>query len=466
MHRERRYIHFVYLIIDIILITFAFYLPYSFRYSQSLFSKNLPYMQEYLLVFLLWGLSLVYLLNTHRLYSTDRALSIPKETWRVFKCVFFSSLLAGLIIFLLQLKFFSRFIFGMSAVILFLSLSFWRAIKRIFIRYRVARGYYNINVLIVGAGRTGCALAEEIKNHPYLGLHIVGFVDDYKRGKVLSYDILGKVSNLEEIIKRNFVDEIYVTIPSERKRTAEILELGRKLNKTVRIVADNFSFSFPRVSFDYIGFIPLIRYIEGGIHGTEGILKRMFDITVSAILLILLSPLFVIIAILIKLDSPGPVLYISKRCGKKGRIFNFYKFRSMVEGAEQMKESLRHLSEVEGPIFKMKNDPRVTRVGRILRRFSLDELPQLINVLKGDMSLVGPRPPTPDEVSKYNHEEMQRLSIRPGITGLSQVRGRSDITFRRWVKWDLWYINNWSFGLDLWILWNTIPVVLKGKGAY
>lgn len=466
MHRERKYIYFVYLVIDILLITFSFYLPYCLRYNCSIIPVNLPYAKDYGLLFSFWGLALVFLLNNQRLYSTDRLLTIPKEIGKILKCVFFASLLAGLAVFFLQLNIISRIVFGASSVLLFLTLSFWRICKRVFVRSRVAKGYNNINVLIVGAGRMGSFLAEEIKNNPYLGIKIVGFVDDNKTGKVLNYDILGKTDELEEFIQRYFVDEIFITIPSERKKVSQIIALVEEKAKTVRIVADSYNFPFKQMQLDYLGFIPLLRYKEGGLHGTESLIKRLFDVIVSATLLIILAPLFALIAFFIKLDSPGPIFYISKRCGKKGRVFDFYKFRSMIKDADKYKESLRHKSEIKGPAFKIKDDPRITAIGRILRRYSLDELPQLINVLKGDMSLVGPRPPTPDEVAQYDTWQMRRLEIKPGITCLWQVRGRSNLSFYKWVKWDLWYIDNWSFGLDIQILLWTISAVLKKRGAY
>jgi exopolysaccharide biosynthesis polyprenyl glycosylphosphotransferase len=466
MFGDRRYAYFSYLIVDILLIGLSFYLPYCLRYSRNLISINLPYFRDYWLLFFLWGLSLIFFLNNYRLYSTDRSLTIPKEIWQVIKCVVFASVLAVVAIFILQMEFFSRLVFGWAAILLILSLSFWRAIKRIFIRYRIAQGYYNINVLIVGAGRAGCALAEEIKDNSYLGLKVIGFLDDTKTGKVLANNILGKIKDLEHVVGQYFVDEIYVAIPSERKRVSEVLALGKRMKKTVRILADSFTFPFAQMKLNYIGRIPLIGYIDAGLHGTEMFIKRLLDVLVAGVGLILLTPLFAFIAFLIKLESPGPIFYNGLRCGRKGRLFNFYKFRSMVMGAENHKEALRHKSEVKGPIFKIKNDPRITRLGRLLRRYSLDELPQLINVLKGDMSLVGPRPPTPDELAKYDTWQMRRLDIKPGITCLWQVRGRSDLSFYKWMKWDLWYIDNWSFGLDLQILLWTIPTVLKRKGAY
>lgn len=466
MHQEKKYIRPAYLVADILLIGFSFYLSYCLRYTYRLVPDYLPNFRDYCFLFFLWGLSLIFFLNNYHFYSTDRSLTIPGEIRGVVKCVIFASVLAVLAIFILQMKFFSRVLFGLAVISLILSLSVWRAVKRTFIRYCIARGYYNINVLIVGAGKTGYILAEEIEENPYLGLKIIGFLDDNNTGKVINYNILGKISDLERIVRNNFVDEIYITIPSERKRVSEVLAVARDLKKTTRVLADNFAFPFSQVSLNYIGFMPLISYINVGSHPTELFIKRLLDVVISYIGLILFMPLFAIIGFLIKIDSPGPVFYQNLRCGKKGRAFNFYKFRSMVMNADIYKEALRHKSEVKGPIFKIKNDPRITNLGRFLRKYSLDELPQLINVLKGDMSLVGPRPPTPDEVIKYDGWQMRRLEVKPGITCLWQVRGRSHLSFYKWVKWDLWYIDNWSMGFDLKILLWTIPAVLKRKGAY
>ncbi|MFA7653285.1 MAG: sugar transferase, partial [Candidatus Omnitrophota bacterium] len=181
---------------------------------------------------------------------------------------------------------------------------------------------------------------------------------------------------------------------------------------------------------------------------------------------ILLLPIFLAIAVLIKLNSQGPIFYVSKRCGKKGSVFNMYKFRSMVKGAEKQRDALSDKSDVKGPIFKIRKDPRLTKVGRILRKYSLDELPQLFNILKGDMSLVGPRPFPEAESNKIEYQHIPRLNIRPGVTGLAQVKGRSNLKFNQWMRWDIWYVENWSLGLDVKILLWTIPAVLKGRGAY
>jgi len=469
MLQERKKVHIAYLLVDILLIGLSFYVPYVLRYNHNLIPRNLISLREYGMVFALWGITLIFTLNNYHLYATDRTLTIPAEIWRVVKAVFYASTLAVLTVFGLKIGDFSRLVFGASAALLLISLSSWRALKRLWIRSLIIRGNpnLNVNVLIVGAGKSGQALVDEIEDNPYLGLKVIGFLDDNKTGKVSGFSILGKISDLDEVIRRHFIEEIYVTIPSERQKVSEVLFHAKRLGRTVRIVADTFNYPyFSRVGVDYIEFTPLITYHEKGLHASEQFIKRFMDIAFSAAGLILLSPVFLVIILAIKLNSPGQVFYISKRCGKKSKVFNFYKFRSMYKDADKHKESLRHKSEVKGPIFKIKEDPRITSVGSFLRKYSLDELPQLINVFKGDMSLVGPRPPTPDEVEKYDLWHMRRLEIRPGITCLWQVRGRSDLSFYKWVKWDLWYIDNWSVGLDLQILFWTIPAVFKSKGAY
>jgi len=371
------------------------------------------------------------------------------------------------LIFFIKLHFFSRLVFGWSFVILNVLLIGWRILKRIAIRYLLSKGYNNLNVLIIGAGRVGKILYETIKEYSFLGLRVVGFIDDFKKSSESGIPILGKTSDLEEVCKKYFIDELFITIPSERKVVSQIIDTAKYMRIAIRIIPEHFEEPFSLVRAGNIGPIPILTYKERIPHPAEFVLKSFLDFIISFILVILLSPLFFIISILIKLDSPGSVFYIQKRMGKRGKIFNFYKFRSMVKYADKLKGVLLDKNEVKGGvIFKIKDDPRVTRMGRILRKYSLDELPQLFNVLFGDMSLVGPRPFPLDESEKINYNYISRLNIKPGITGLAQIRGRSELSFQRWVKWDLWYIDNWSLGLDLMILLWTIPAVLKRKGAY
>ncbi len=465
MYKTKKYVHISCFFVDILLIAISFYIPYCLRYNNSLIPKVLPYLKEVVFLFVLWGALLVIFLKSRQLYSTDRFWTIPKEIWRVFVCVTVSSVLVGLVIFILQMKFFSRFVFTESFLFLFFNLSLWRLIKRTFIRYRISTGFYNLNVLIVGTGKVGLTLAQEFENKHYFGRKIVGFFDTHKTGNVAGYNILsGNINEFENLIRKHFIDEVYITIPSYRDLVSRIILIGNITNTAVCVLQD--SSLYRGKDTVHIGFLNFVKQTKINSHKSDMLVKRVLDILVSMVGIIILTPLFIIIGVLIKLDSPGTVFYISKRCGKKGKIFNFYKFRSMVNNSDKQKESLRDKSEVLGPVFKIRNDPRFTRLGRSMRRYSLDELPQLFNVLRGDMSLVGPRPPTPDEVAKYDIWHLQRLEIRPGITCLWQIRGRSELSFYKWVKWDLWYIDNWSFVLDLQILYWTIPAVLKKRGAF
>ena len=243
------------------------------------------------------------------------------------------------------------------------------------------------------------------------------------------------------------------------------MEDAKESSVAVRAVPQGFEFMAQDCARYNIGIIPILEYSDIHVSKRQKV-KRVFDFILSLGLLLCLSPVFIAIIILIKRDSPGPVFYYSKRYGRHGQMFNMYKFRSMVANADDLLAKLKDKNEVDGPIFKIKKDPRVTKVGAFLRKYSLDELPQIINVIKGDMSLVGPRPFPIEQVEQEDYRQLKRLNIRPGITGLWQIRGRSDISFDKLLRWDIWYINNWSFSLDLYILVQTIPVVLKGKGAY
>ncbi|MGB2651752.1 MAG: sugar transferase [Candidatus Omnitrophota bacterium] len=470
MIKARRKIYPIYLFVDIVIIGLSFILSYLLRYNSSgdIFREAaLPNLKGYSFVFLLWAIFLIISFKRRNLYTTDRSLNIPQETSRVIISICYTGVLIGTIIFFAQYKFFSRQVFLTSFLSLSVFLSVWRIVKRLILRKLIAGGYHNINVLVVGVGRVGKIILEEIKKSPWSGFKVVGFLDDNMQSGAEGIPVLGKLSDFTVIAKQHFVDEVIVTIPSEKIAVSGIIRQAKEMRLGVKVVPENFEEPLPVLSISQLGVIPLLTYKERRHHPAEFVVKRLFDLFSSFILLVFSAPIFVLIAASIKLDSKGPVFYKQKRVGFKGKKFSFYKFRSMVADADKRKEGLSERNEVkDGVIFKIKEDPRVTRVGRFLRKHSLDELPQLVNVLMGDMSLVGPRPPLADEVAKYSHVHMQRLSIRPGMTGLSQVRGRSELTFNRWVKWDLWYINNWSIGLDLQILWRTIPAVIKGEGAY
>ena len=460
----------IYLVIDLWCMLTSFWVPYIIRFSN--FSKGFtdirtPNFTEYSFVFLLQVTLMIIAFKQKKLYATDRGRSIPREFLNVITRIFYVSIIVGSMIFFAHYLFFSRFVFVMNFVLLVLLLGGWRIIKRLILRKLIREGFRNINILIVGAGRISELLVEEIKQRAYLGFRIVGFLDNSRDGFVENIPILGKLSDFAAVVKKYFVDEVIIGMSPENKAVAELIKQTIKMRLGVRMVSEYFEEPLHILDVSYMGIIPMLTYKIKKPHPSEAISKKTFDLVASLLLIILLSPAFLIIAVLIKLGSSGPVFFVSKRIGVKGLSFNFYKFRSMSENADELKDKLLEQNEMQDKVmFKIKKDPRVTRIGRFLRMYSLDELPQLFNVLKGDMSLVGPRPPLPDEVEKYSHNHIDRLSIKPGVTGLSQIRGRSDLSFSRWVRWDLWYVNNWSFWLDMKILLWTIPTVLKGKGAY
>lgn len=464
MTRYNRYVHSLYLLIDIALISVSFLAVCLL--NPVVFPQGPLVRQSYFSVFLFWAICQVLIFNASQLYRTSRNLSISSEVFIVARGTAIAMILTALFIFLLKIDIFSRVVFIESSVFLFLSVSTWRFIKRICIRRMIISGFANYNVLIIGGGNQAESLIQEIKDNPYFGLKVIGILDNKETGNMSGLKILGGLDKLEYAVKKYFIDEIFVTGDLRGSVTQDIISRCVKLGKTVRLMMDDFGASARKLNLDYLGLLPLVTYFEEAQTKADGFTKRLIDILVSGALLILFFPVFALIAICIVLESRGQVFYVSKRSGKKGEAFNFYKFRSMMNNAESLKASLKHKSEVDGPIFKIKQDPRITKVGRFLRQYSLDELPQLINVFMGNMSLVGPRPFPVEESERIEYKHIPRLNIRPGITGLAQVRGRSDLKFSQWMRWDIWYVKNWSLGLDLKILLWTLPAVLRAKGAY
>lgn len=456
-----------YILIDIIFISLSFFISYFLTYSRSAHPQNIVlYYKEYIFLFILWGIFTIFSFKRKNLYSTDRNLSIPGEIYKVIMATLRGSILITAVFFAAKCGFFSRQIFLQNLLFLNLSLSGWRIVKRLFLRKLISEGFHNINILIIGTNDAGKIALEEIRKKPHWGFKIIGFLNGDLQEDLDGVPILGRLKDFPVIAKKYFVDEVIITLSMEKGNVSEIIKQAKNLNLGIRVVPENFEEPVQSLNIAYIGILPVLTYQEKRIHPTEMFLKRLFDFIVSLFLIIVLFPLFIILSILIKLDSHGPIFFVQKRLGFKKRDFNLIKFRSMIKEADSLKNTLLEKNEVkDGIIFKIRNDPRMTSLGVFLRKYSLDELPQLFNVLKGDMSLVGPRPPTIEEVEQYNHYQLDRLLIRPGITGLSQIKARSKLSFKRWVRWDLWYINNWSFVLDLQILWLTIPSVIKGMGV-
>lgn len=318
------------------------------------------------------------------------------------------------------------------------------------------------NALIVGAGKLGRELAARLDHDCPRRRMIRGFLDEQQP---LVGDICGRVRDLRRVAQRHFVDEIILTIPPQSAAGQEAIWQARRNRIDVTIVAELFGFDPAAVTLEKLGNIPLLSLSEQQVPTFGLLLKRALDLTVSLVVLLLAAPLLTAIAIAIKLDSPGPVFYGAARIGLKGYQFQCWKFRTMVADADQIKEALRQRNQRQGAFFKIADDPRITPVGRILRRYSLDELPQLWNVLRGEMSLVGPRPHPIDDFERYKLEHLQRLDVTPGLTGLWQVTARQDPSFERSVTLDREYITGWNLWLDFKILCKTLGVVLRGEGA-
>jgi exopolysaccharide biosynthesis polyprenyl glycosylphosphotransferase len=337
-------------------------------------------------------------------------------------------------------------------------------------RYMRRRGYNTRNILIVGTGRRAQHFTETVEKHDEWGFKVIGYIDEdpSKTGQEIhGKKVIGIFGDLARILHGRVIDHVVFVVPRLWfEKIEDLIRLCETEGIPASVVVDLYELKFARSKQTNFCGIPMLTFESAPDRLWELLVKRLFDILVSAIGLIVLSPLFLVLAAGIKVTSKGHVFFKQKRCGLNGRRFVLYKVRTMVKGAEEKLAELRKFNEMDGPVFKMKKDPRVTPVGWFLRKSSLDELPQLWNVFKGDMSIVGPRPPIPAEVDKYDNWQRRRLSMRPGITCLWQVKGRNEITdFNEWMRLDLEYIDNWSLWLDIKILFSTIPVVLLAKGA-
>jgi exopolysaccharide biosynthesis polyprenyl glycosylphosphotransferase len=320
-------------------------------------------------------------------------------------------------------------------------------------------------VLVLGAGPRGQAFARKLEDHRELGLRVVGFLDEAGSFELPDrWPLLGDLEQLERVLHTQVIDEVAICLPfSQWQLIDAIAQLCEDEGKIVRIPMDVLDRAITVGRMEELDGTPVFSLVSGPDRSIALGTKRLVDLLASAMGVVLLSPLLIGIAVAIKLDDGGPVLFRQRRVGLHGRPFDVVKFRSMGVDAEARRAELDHLNEVRGPVFKITGDPRITRVGRFIRRTSLDELPQLLNVLRGDMSLVGPRPPLPSEVEGYDLWHRRRLSMKPGITGLWQVRDRRSADFDTWVEADLEYIDRWSLWLDLKILFRTIPAALQGR---
>lgn len=472
--RYRRWVSLIMALADVVLINLAFAAAYWVRYDLQWFRAVDPAYDASFRAYIPFALVLTALLlvayRLGRVYHQPRSVSWLDEVYALFGSTTTGIVIIMAITFWFQPLVYSRLMFLWAGVLIVTLLSGSRLIKRWVWGSLMRRGMGVDRMLIVGAGEVGRRLMRNIVAQPELGYRVIGFVDDdpeKNRTDIGRFKALGEIDSLPRVVQEEGIDEVIITLHwIYHRRILGIMRQCERERVRARIVPDLFQLALSRVDIEDLGGIPIIGVKEISITGWNLAFKRTSDIVLSLAVLVLLFPLMLLISVAIKLDSPGPVLFKQVRVGRDGRRFVFYKFRSMRQGAEEERPQLADLDETVGPIFKIRRDPRCTRLGRFLRRTSLDELPQLYNVLRGEMSLVGPRPAIPVEVEQYQEWHRKRLEVSPGMTGLWQVSGRSQLTFDEMCLLDIYYLENWSPLLDLKIALKTIPAVLAGTGAY
>ena len=465
--------------VDLVLTSVAFFAAFFIRdlflpvldpvrFPTGLFPLS-EYLKIYPLVLIIWSV----LLFSYNSYHSHRTIPLTKEAMTTIRVVFVGNVLLATLAYLLPLRHLSRSWFVLFAVLAAILLVAEKVLVRVLARWVRSKGLNYRTVLIVGTGRRATDIARMIVGHKYWGYKILGFVSDGHRlsNGWARYRIYGNVPDMKRILEAHEIDEpidevVFAVTRKKLDEMKQIFIMCEELGIRTRVAMNIFQNRVARLELEELEGVPFLTFTTTPSNEAQLALKRALDVAVSLLVLALAGPAIGVAALAIRVTSPGSVLFKQKRIGLNGRMFTLYKFRTMIEDAHARREEVAHLNEMNGPAFKAKDDPRVTPVGRFLRRFSLDEIPQLWNVLKGDMSLVGPRPPIPEEVASYHRWHRRRLSMKPGLTCLWQISGRNDIQdFDRWMKLDLQYIDNWSPSLDFKILLRTIPAVLSGKGA-
>lgn len=466
MKKSELFFIFVLLPVDIIMILLAFIAAYWLRANQDIIYIS-PF-GEYIrfIIFTLPAWILIFVLEG--LYSSKNSRRGADELVGIFMGVSSGIMLLVAWLFLAKTSFFSRLVivyaWMLAIILVYLGRLLVRSIQKYLYRYGV--GVHR--VIFVGNNQITYNLIRTMQNNRNLGHKVIGMInmDSIVNDKesALHVKSLGTFSNLEKIVKKYPTDEIILTeLNISNKKISELMDFCEDRRLIFKQTPNLFEVKTQNTEIFALAGIPILRYRQTPLEGWGKIIKRLADIVGSFLLLVILSPFFLIIAIIIKLSSPGPVFFRQTRMREDDKQFTFLKFRSMYDGAD--KEHKQYIKKY-GNMFKLKNDPRVTPFGRFLRKTSLDEIPQFWNVLMGEMSLVGPRPPMIEEVVLYNRTQKKRLTIKPGITGLWQVSGRSDVNFDDWVRLDLYYIENWSLWFDIKIILKTFLVIINKKGAY
>jgi exopolysaccharide biosynthesis polyprenyl glycosylphosphotransferase len=465
--------------VDLVLTSVAFFAAFFIRdlllpaidpahFPTGLFPLS-DYLKIFPLVLILWSV----LLFTYESYHSHRTIPLTREAVTTVRVVMVGTAILATIAFLVPLRQLSRTWFALFASLCAVMLVAEKILVRVIARWVRSKGLNYRTLLIVGTGRRATDIARMVAGHKYWGYKILGFVSDGHRlsNGWARYRIFGNVPDLKRILETREIaeplDEIVFAVTRKKlDEMKQIFLMCEELGIRTRVAMNFIQNRVARLEIEELEGVPFLTFTTTPSNEAQLALKRALDVALSLTVLGLAMPVIAVAAFLIKITSPGSVLFKQTRMGLNGRIFTLYKFRTMIEDAHERLDEVAHLNEMNGPAFKAKDDPRVTPVGRWLRRFSLDELPQLWNVLKGDMSLVGPRPPIPEEVASYHRWHRRRLSMKPGLTCLWQISGRNQIhDFDHWMKLDLQYIDNWSPSLDFKILLRTIPAVLSGKGA-
>ena len=454
------------MILDACLTVLAFVVAFSLRYAAGGPPSLLAHLALLPIILPVW----VFLLVFFQAYRDPREASVPWILAATMKAVTCGMVLVLALVFLLKAHDVSRsivLVFGAADAIALIGV---RLVRIAHFRRALRRGELHRRVLIVGSGNRARRLAGVLCENPDWGIDIVGFLDSDAQlvgNRILDAEVIGTLDEISVVLKNQVIDEVVLAIPRDMLgKVVKVVKACEEEGVRIRLMADLFEVNVARMALDEFEDVPLLTLEPVALEEWKLFLKRAIDLGIILAAMPLLLPVMAVVALVIRLDSPGPVLFQQWRVGQHKRRFLLYKFRTMVDGSEQLQAGLEHLNEAEGPVFKIRNDPRITRVGGWLRRASLDELPQLWNVLRGDMSLVGPRPLPVRDVGLFDRGlQRRRFSVKPGLTGLWQVSGRSDLAFSEWLRLDLSYIDHWSLRLDLWLLARTIPAVLRRRGA-
>jgi exopolysaccharide biosynthesis polyprenyl glycosylphosphotransferase len=457
---------------DIIMTVVSFVAAFALR-SQiraAFFFGSAQSVESYYNVLIIAVIIWWFVLDVQKAYSENRRIQLSHDFKLVLRTAFFGTLILFGVAYVLRIEIPPRAAIAMFVFINVILLMLNRVFFHFLREYLRAEGALTKTILIVGAGEKAQRFLASVRDHADWGVNLVGFVDldSAKVGRdIMGAKVLGTPDDLPRILHEYPIHEVVFTVSTRQlEQCTDMLALCEQEGVNAVILSNFFSSLVAQVDTDILYDQPVLTYRTTRHKEWQLLIKRAMDIAFSGIMLLLLMPLLTVLAILIKLDDGGPIFYRWKVAGEAKRKFTGYKFRTMVVNADAIKEKLMDQNEMTGVVFKMKDDPRITRIGRFLRKYSLDELPQLWSVFKGDMSIVGPRPPLEGELMRFESWQRRKLSVKPGLTCLWQVSGRSTITdFDEWVRLDLAYIDNWSLWLDFKILMKTIPAVLSGRGA-